>query len=74
MRRRVGCDVDGGARYFTDAAMLAVYRDIAAAVRGTSDPDRAAALYDAYRAAAGNTVRVAAEHIRAHPHRFVRLS
>ena len=53
--------------------MLAVYGEIATAVRAGSDRDDAVttALYDAYRAAAGNTVRVAAEHIRAFPRRFV---
>jgi hypothetical protein len=70
----VWSQLEDSARYFADAAMLAVYRDIAAAVRATSDPDGAVALYDAYRVAAGNTVRIAAEYIRADPHRFIHLS
>jgi hypothetical protein len=72
----VWSQLEDSARYFADDRLLEVYREISTAVRDRSDRDDgvATALYNAYQAAVGNTVHIAAEHIRTYPHRFVELS
>ncbi|MEV6814931.1 hypothetical protein [Micromonospora sp. NPDC051296] len=72
----VWSQLEDSARYFADNRLLEVYREISTAVHDGSDRDDgvAMALYTAYRAAVANSVRIAAEHIRTYPHRFVEAS
>jgi hypothetical protein len=76
MEWKVWSQLEDSARYFADDRLLEVYREVSTAVHDGSDRDDgvATALYTAYRAAVATTVRIAADHIRTYPHRFVESS